>query len=164
MTNPINPFSPFLPTTYDFPKEEDVISYFVTDNLARFADVINAKTIGAFTENSENFNGEKWIYTTPKKIRNGYQAIARIASFISQTISLPVIDVNSQWIISLVYGSASLPCSAVGAGDGRYFSFMPQGDARIQFVVTDTEIIITTNGTTAAYQGFIVVQYIRDGI
>ncbi len=162
--NPNSRYSPFLPTTFDFPDEEEGVSYFVTDNFAAFADVINDKTIGSFTEKTEAFNGEKWSYDTTRKVRNGFNAIARITSFVPQVIPNPIVDVGPQLIMTHVWGTASLPCTAVGAGDGDYFSFYSQGDLRIQFTVSDTIITITTNGTTASYQGFIVLQYLRDGI
>jgi len=167
MTTPTNPqenFTPFLPTTINYPEEQERLKTFLVDLFSSYADVINDKTIGGFTEDSQEFNGEKWSYDTTKKIRNGYQAIARIESFTPQTIPLPITDVNPQLIMTHVYGTASLPCTAVGANDGVYFSFFSQGDARIQFTVSDTQIVITTNGTTAAYQGFIVLMYVRDGI
>ncbi len=163
-TNPQFDFTPFLPTSYDFPKDEDLVAEFICENFANFADVVNDKVIGAFTESAENINGTKWAYDTTKKIRNGYQAIARVASWIPQTIPMPIGNINPQFIISLAYGSASLPCTAVGANDGDYFSFFSQGDVRIQFTMSDTEIVITTNGTTAGYSGFIVIEYIRDGV
>jgi len=163
-TNPSNLFSPFLPTTVNFPEEEERLKTFLVDTFAQYADVVNDKTIGAFTQDTESFNGEKWVYDTTNKIRNGFQAIARITSFVPQTIPLPINDVNPQLIMTHVYGTASLPCTAVGANDGVYFSFFSQGDARIQFTVSDTQINITTNGTTAGYQGFIVLMYVRDGI
>ena len=163
-TNPQNDFTPFLPTTYDIPKEDDTQHTFLGEQFARIADVVNDKSIGAFTESAEEFNGEKWSYDTTKKIRNGFQAVARIKSFVNQVIPLPVTNVNPQFVVSLVYGSASLPCTAVGAGDGDYFSFMAQGDARISFVMSDTTLTITTDGARAAYSGFIVIQYIRDGV
>ena len=108
-------------------------------------------------------SGAKFTYDTTKKIRNGYQTLIRITSFVPQVIPIPF-EISPQFIISEVYGSASLPCSAVGAGDGIYFSFMSQGDVRIQFQMTDTTITITTNGTTAAYQGFIIISFIHDGV
>lgn len=167
MTNPTNPqelFTPFLPATFNIPEEDDRLKTFLNDKLSAISDVTNDKKIGMYVDKAENFNGEKWHYDTTKKIRNGFQAIARITSFIPQVIDLPIQNVNPQFIVSHVWGSASLPCTDVGAGDGDYFSFMAQGDARIQFSMSDTSLTITTNGTTAAYQGFIVIEYIRDGI
>jgi hypothetical protein len=163
-TDPSNLFTPFLPSTYSVPEEEDRRRTFLVDNLSNFSDVINDKKIGMYVQNAENFNGNKFFYDTTKKLRNGYQAIARITSFIPQTIPLPIPNVNTQFVISHVWGSASLPCTAVGANNGVYFSFFSQGDARIQFSMSDTQLIITTNGTTANYQGFIFIEYIRDGV
>ncbi len=117
-----------------------------------------------YVQEAENLNGNKFFYDTTSKTRNGYQAIARITSFVPQTIPLPIPNVNPQFVVSHVWGSASLPCTSTGAGDGIYFSFFCEGDSRIQFTMTDTELIITTNGTTASYQGFIFIEYIRDGI
>ncbi len=163
-TNPIEPFTPFLPSTFNIPEEEDRLKTWLGEKFSQVSDVVNDKKIGAYTQDAESLNGEKWSYDTTKKIRNGYQAVARIKSFTSQTIPLPIQDVNPQFVISLVYGSASLPCTSVGANDGDYFSFMAMGDSRISFSMSDTQIIITTDGLRAAYSGFIVIEYIRDGI
>ena len=163
-TNPISNFTPFLPSTFNVPEEEDRIRSYIGEKFSQVSDVVNDKMIGAFTQNTENYSGAKFAYDTTTKIRNGFQAIARIKSFIPQTIPLPIMDVNPQLIMSHVYGTASLPCSAVGAGDGDYFSFFCEGSPRVQFSVSDTQIIITTNGTTANYQGFIILSYVRDGI
>lgn len=162
-TTPQNDFTPFLPTTYDFPKDEALIAEFITENLANFADVVNDKKIGAYTQSSESQNGCKWAYDSTKKIRNGFQAIARVTSFTSQTIPMPIGNINPQFIISLAYGSASKPCSAVGAGDGDYFSFFSRGNANISFTMSDTQIVITTTIDLSAYSGFFVIEYIRDG-
>ena len=162
-TNPDNDFTPFLPTTYNIPEESDRMPSYLVDNLSNFADVINDKVIGAYTEDVASQNGKKFSYDTTKKVRNGAQAIARIKSFVPQTIPLPIDDVNEQFVISLAYGSASLPCSKVGAGDGDYFSFFSEGNVKIQFTMSDTKLVITTNGTTAAYSGFIIIEFIRDG-
>jgi hypothetical protein len=162
-TDPSNLFTPFLPATFNIPEEDDRQRIFLNDKLSAISDVVNDKKIGAYTQDTENFNGNKFIYDTTKIVRNGYQAIARIKSFIPQTITLPIPNVNSQFIISLVYGSASKPCSAVGAGDGDYFSFFSRGDARIGFSMSDTQLVINTDGNRAAYQGFIIIEYIRNG-
>jgi hypothetical protein len=162
-TNPIAPFSPFLGSTYDLPEEADRLKTSLSDNFSLFADTINDKKIGAYTENTETQNGNKFSYDTTKKVRNGSQAISRITSFVTQSIPLPISNVNSQFIISLVYGSASKPCSAVGSNDGDYFSFFSQGDARIQFTMTDTTLNITATAPMVDYQGFIVIEFIRDG-
>ena len=170
-TNPQEPFTPFLPTTINFPEEEDRQAVFFVDKFSNYADVINDKRIGAYTQAAENQNGTKWSYDTTKKVRNGFQSITRIPSFtngltLTRTSDpqYPIGDVNDQFVISLVYGSASLPCSAVGAGDGDYFSFMEKGDTRISFTMSDTQIIITTDGARANYSGFIIIEYIRDGV
>ncbi len=163
-TNPQEPFTPFLPTTFNIPVEDDEYRRFLNETFCNMADVINDKTIGGYTESAESFNGQKWNYDTTKKTRNGYQAIARIASFTPQTIPMPVGNINPQFVITHAWGSASLTCSAVGAGDGRYFSFFEQGDARIQFVMTDLDITITTNGLMSGYSGFIIIEYLRDGL
>lgn len=164
-TNPIELFTPFLPTTYNVPKESDQIEKFLVDTFCNISDVVNDKKIGVYTQNTESQNGELWSYDTTKKIRNGFQAIARIPSFVGTTInvSMPIKNINPQFVVSLTYGSASKACSAVGAGDGDYFSFMPSGDTRISYTMSDTTIIITTDGSRAAYSGFIIVEYIRDG-
>lgn len=163
-TNPSELFSPFIATTYNIPRDPESFKYFIEENLANYADVINDKKIGAYTQQAENFNGEKWIFDTPLKIRNGYQSIARISSFISETILMPIGNINPQWVITHVWGSASKPCSSVGANDGDYFSFYSQGNSNISFTMSDTEIVITAAGPMSAYSGFIVIEYLRDGV
>jgi hypothetical protein len=167
MTAPTNPqelFSPFLEATFNIPEEDDRLKPFLNDKLSALSDVVNDKKIGGYVQSAENFNGEKWSFDTTKKVRNGYQSVARITSFVPQTIPMPIGNIHPQFVITHVWGSASKPCTAVGAGDGDYFSFFAQGDARIQFIMTDTQITITTDGARASYQGFIVIEYLRDGI
>lgn len=163
-TNPINLFSPFLPSTYNMPEEEDRWLEFVGKTFSEVSDVVNDKKIGGYTQSAESFNGEKWIYDTTKRVRNGYQVILRIPSFVSGTYPLPITNINSQFVVTHVWGSASLPCTAIGAGDGRYFSFYGQGNTDIQFIMTDVSIILTATAPMANYQGFIVIEYLRDGI
>jgi len=171
-SNPQEPFTPFLPTTYNIPENENNQEYFLNTQFANFADVINDKKIGIYLEAAETFGGEKWWYKTTQITRNSYQTIAYIPSFPNTgvlTLTLtsdpvyPITDVNDQLIVTQVYGSASKPCSAVGAGDGIYFSFMSEGDSRVSFVMTDISITITTTIDMSAYSGFIVCQYLRNG-
>jgi hypothetical protein len=171
--NPQEPFTPFLPTTYNIPEEDDRGKTFLQDQLAQFADVINDKKIGTYLQAAETLNGEKWFYNTTRITRNGYQAIAYIPSFPnSGTLTLtsttmpqyPITDINDQFVVTHVWGSASLPCSSVGAGDGNYFSFMNQGDSRVTFTMSDTQIVITTTVNLSSYSGFIVVEFLRNGI
>lgn len=164
LNNPSNLFTPFLPSTYNAPEENDRLHEWLGEKFSEVSDVVNDKKIGAYTQNAESFNGEVWIYDTTKKVRNGYQAVLRIPSFVSGTYPLPILNVNPQLIITHVWGSASLPCTAVGAGDGRYFSFYGEGNTDIQFTMTDTSIILTATGAMSNYQGFIVIEYLRDGI
>lgn len=175
MTNPTNPqelFSPFLPATYNIPEEEDRLKPFLNDKLSGIADVVNDKKIGVYFDNAENFNGEKWGFLTTKKVRNGYQAIAYIPSFPGPltlpvanqiTISNPISNINPQFIITHTWGSASLPCTSVGAGDGIYFSFFTEGNSQVTYTVSDTQIVINTTVDLSTYSGFIVIEYLRDG-
>ncbi len=173
--NPSELFTPFLPTTYDFPKEEELESRFITESFANFADVINDKTIGAFTDLTENFNGEKWAYKTPSRpstshLRNGYQAIAYVASLPNTGVlilvgdTFPLKNVNKQFVITHVWGSASKPPTSTGAGDGDFFSFFSEGNSKISFTLSDIQLVITTTTNLSAYSAFFVIQYLRDGI
>lgn len=161
-SNPSNLFTPFLPSTYNVPEEDDRLKEWLGSTFSQVSDVVNDKKIGTYVP-VENFNGELWIYDTTKKVRNGYQAILRIPNFVSGTYPLPILDVNPQFIVTHVWGSASLPCTAVNAGNGRYFSFFGQGNTDIQFVMTDTSIILTATAPMVNYSGFIVIEYLRDG-
>lgn len=172
-SNPIEPFSPFLPSTYNIPEEDDRRKTFFVDKFSAFADVINDKKIGVYLQAAETLNGEKWFYNTTSKTRNGYQAVAYIPSFpntgietltLTSTPQFPIPNINPQFVVKQVWGSASKPCSAVGAGDGDYFSFFSQGNSKISFTMSDTQIVITTTLDMSAYSGFIVVEYIRDGV
>ena len=165
-TNPQELFSPFLPATDTVPIEQDRLRTFLVDKFSALADVTNDKKIGCYTQNVESFNGEKWIYLTPSKVRNGYQSIAYIPAYPNAgvlTIPNPISNINPQFVITHVWGSASKPCTAVGAGDGNYFSFMTLGNSNIKFTVSDTTIVITTTVDLSAYSGFIVIEYVRDG-
>jgi hypothetical protein len=172
-SNPQEPFNPFLSATVTVPEEEDRRRTFLVDNFSNMADVINDKKIGCYTQATESFNGEKWIYDTTKKVRNGYQSIARItrypnAGVLTLTLTsdpkFPIPNINEQFVITNVWGSASKPCSKVGAGDGDYFSFYTQGNAKVSFTMSDTQIVITTTVNLSAYSGFIVIEYLRDGV
>lgn len=164
-TNPINDFSPFLPTTVNFPEEQERLRTFLVDLFAAYADVVNDKTIGAFTESAQEFDGEKWIYDDIKRTRNGFRWVARVAQYPNTgVLVLPSPDdINPQFRITHIWGSASKPCSVVGAGDGDYFSFMNRGDPRVIFDMNDLVITITTTLDLTAYDGYIVVEYVRDG-
>lgn len=160
-TTPSNLFSPFLPSTYNMPEEPDRMKTYLVDRLCTFADVINYKKIGIYTQSTENLNGELWQYDSTKITRNGYQTIIRVTSFTNDlTIPMPF-SINNQFVITLVYGSASLPPTTPGTGD--YFSFMAAGDSRISFTMSDTEVVISTDGMRASYNGYIVIHYLRDG-
>lgn len=172
-TNPSELFTPFLPTTYNIPAEQDTMRMFLNQHFANSADVINDKRIGNFVQQSENFNGEHWIYNTTKIIRDGYQSISYIPSFpntstltltINSVPGYPIPNVNPQFVVTQVWGSASRPCTATGAGDGDYFSFYSEGNSKIRFTMSDTTIVITTTANMTAYSGFIVVQYLRRGV
>ena len=174
-TNPSELFSPFLPTTYNIPKEEDRLNTFLLDSFSQFCDIINDKKIGVYVQETENFNGEKWWYLTPEITRNGYQTIAYIASFpntgvltltLDSSPAFPIQDINTEFVVTQVYGSASKPPTDpdnTTAGTGDYFSFYSQGDARISFTMSNKEIVITTTTDMTAYSGFIVITYIREG-
>ena len=163
VSNPSN--SPFLPSTYNVPDEETSRIEWFGLTLSEITDVLNDKVIGIYVDNVENFNGNKFYYDSVRKARDGYRFILRIKSYPNTgalVIPLPVI-VNPQFAISQVYGSASKPCSAIGAGDGEYFSYYSEGNTRISFVMTDKEITITTTADMTPYSGFIVVDNIKDG-
>ena len=125
------------------------------------------------TNPQENLNGSKWFYNTTSKTRSGYQALAYIPSFpnsgvitltLKSTPQFPIPNINPQFVISHAWGSASKPCSAVGASDGDYFSFYSQGNSKVMFTMSDTEIVLTTTIDMRAYSGFIIIEYIRDGV
>lgn len=165
-TNPINDFSPFLPTTWNVPEEEDRRIEWMGTTLSSMSDVINDKVIGMYVQDFEQFGGSKFFYDTTTKLRNGYRFLLRVASFPNTgtlTIPLPIV-VNGQFIVSQVWGSASRPTTAINAGNGDYFSFYSQGDSRITFVMTDLNVVITTTADMTLFSGFIVVDYIKDGI
>jgi hypothetical protein len=171
-TNPSELFSPFLPATILVPNEPDRMRTFLLDKLSSMSDVINDKTIGAYTQVTENFGGEKWCYKTNYIIRNSYKTIAYIPSLPNTgTLTLtratnpqyPLTNVNPQFVATRVYGTASKPCTATGSGNGSYFSFMPEGDSRISFTMSDTSIVITTTTNLSAYSCFIIVEYLRNG-
>ena len=164
-TNPSELFSPFLGTTLNVPEDQEQLLTFLNEEFARYADVINQKTIGVITPN-QNFSGEAWSYITPKKVRTGFQVIAYIPNMISQTLNLtgspipfPITEIDANFVVTQVWGSASKPPTTPGTGD--YFSFMSQGNSNITFTMSDTQIVITSS--LVGYSGFIVIHYLRDG-
>lgn len=172
-TNPIAPFSPFLASTYNVPEEPDRLDVFLIDNLSDFADVINDKKIGVYLQAAETLNGNKFFYKTTSIVRNGYQALAYIPTFpntgvlvltLTSTPQFPIPNINPEFVVTHVWGSASRPCSAIGAGDGDYFSFYTEGNSRVTFTMSDTQITITTTVDLTAYSGFIIIEYLRNGI
>ena len=175
MTIPSNPselFSPFLPTTYNIPEEDDRLRTFLVDRFSTMSDVVNDKRIGNYAQAAENFNGTKWAFGSTKIVRNGYQAIAYIPSLpnattliidLTTTPTYPVPNVNDEFIITHCWGSASRPCTETGAGDGDYFSFYSEGNSKITFTMSDTMITLISTVDLSEYIGIIVVEYIRNG-
>jgi hypothetical protein len=175
MTIPINPqapFSPFLPTTYNFPQEADRAQTFVQDQFAQHSDVINDKKIGVYVEETSTLNGNKHWYATTEVTRNGYQSFVFIRSLpntgtlvltAGTNPAFPIDDVQPEFLMWHVWGTASKPPSAFNQGDGDFFSFMAQGDTRISFTMSDTTLTITTTVDLSAYFGFIVAEFIRAG-
>jgi len=164
-SNPQNDFSPFLPSTYNVPEEQDRWSDFVGKTFSEVSDVVNDKIIGMFVQDSEQFNGHKFFYDTTKKLRNGFRFLLRVVSYPNAgplVIPLPIV-VNPQFVVSQVWGSANKPCSAIGAGDGEYLSFYSEGNTRITFTMTDLAVTITTTANMTAYSGFIICDYVKDG-
>ncbi len=164
-SNPSELFTPFLPTTVNIPEEPDRLNTFLVDRFANYADVINDKKIGMYVQSSEGLNGNKLFYDSTKVTRNGYQYLARVTQY--PNAGVLVLDmpdnVNPQFRLTHTWGSASKPCSATGAGDGIYFSFMNQGDVRVSFTLTDLAITITTTVDLTTYDGYIFLEYVRDG-
>lgn len=164
-TNPQAPFSPFLPTTVNFPEEEDRLRVFLINLFANYADVINDKKIGMYSQSAENQNGNKFFYDTTKKTRNGYEWLSRVVQYpnAGSITVFPPNDINPQFVVTNVWGSASKPCTSVGAGDGDYFSFYSEGNSKVTFTMSDTQIVITTTVDMTAYSGFIIIEYVRNG-
>jgi len=177
-SNPADPFSPFLPSTYNIPEDDDRHDVFLQDVFSLHADVINDKSIGTMVQGNPNFAGGKWWYKDPKITRNEYQVFAYIPSYpaigvLTLTLTdedpnkvFPIAGIDPEFVITLSYGTASKPCSAVGAGDGDYFTFMNQGDSRVSWTMSDTTITITVTGVVdmSAYSGFIVIKFLRNGV
>ena len=141
--------------------------------------MINDKKIGTIAQATENYSGGGWRYKVTGVNRSEFQTIAYIPSLpgpaslpvpnqitigLTGTPQYPITNVNNQLVITQLYGTASLPPTSVGAGDGDYFSYMPQGDSRISFSMSDLQIIITSTVDLSAYSGFIVINYLRNGV
>lgn len=179
MTAPIEPidpsnlFTPFLPASYNIPKEDDRLEVFLQDKLTIFADVINQKKIGTIVQASENFNGDTYFYRTTQITRNGYHALAYIPILPNTgTIVLtrdtepqfPIPNITNEFVISDLWGTASLPPSNTGSGNGNFIKFNNRGDPRIFFDMSDTTITLTTTVDLSSYIGLIFVTYIRNGL
>lgn len=174
-SNPADPFTPFLPTTYNIPEEDDRHDIFLQDTFSGMADVINDKNIGTYVLGKENFNGEKWWYKDPKITRNGYQTFCYIPAYpnagvltfsltnLDPNLVFPISGIDPEFVITLSYGVASKPPTTKGAGNGDYFTFTNQGDTRVSWTMSDTSIVVTTTVDLTAYSGFIVIKYVRNG-
>jgi len=164
--NSNNSFTPFLPSTFNVPEEQDRLKDWLGKTFTETSDVVNDKVIGMFVQDSSTFNGHKFFYDNTRKLRNGFRFILRVTSYPNTgtlIIQLPILF-TPQFIVSQVWGSASKPCSATGANDGEYFSFYSEGNARIFFTMTDKEVTITTTADMTAYSGMIICDYIKDGL
>lgn len=172
--SPSELFSPFLPTTQNIPEQDDTFKNFLNDKFSGFADVINDKKIGVINQAAENFSGLKAFYKTTKVTRNGFQTLSYIPNYpnnpaiplvltLTSDPKFPIIGIDPNFVVWQVWGSASKPCSEKGAGDGDYFSFYSEGNSKISFTMSDTEIIITTTVDMSEYSGFIIIEYIRQG-
>lgn len=171
--NPSEPFTPFLPSTFTVPEEEDRLTTWLGEKFSQFSDVINDKKLGTISQAVETYNGESWAYKINGINRAGYQTIAYIPSLpntttltigLTGTPQYPIAKVNNQLVITQLYGTASKPPSSTGAGDADYFAYMTKGDSRISFTMSDVSITITTTTDLSAYSGFIVVNYLRNGV
>ena len=171
--NPQELFTPFLPSTYNIPEEEDRQKTWFGETFSQFSDVINDKKIGTIAQATENFSGGKWFYKVTGITRNEYQAICYIPSLpntttvtigLTGTPQYPIANVNNQLVITQLYGTASRPPSQTGAGDADYFSFLNQGDARVSFTMSDMAIALVTTTDLSKYTGLIYVSYLRNGL
>jgi hypothetical protein len=174
--NPADPFTPFLPTSYNIPEEEDRHDIFLQDTFTEFSNVINDKTIGTMVVGRENLGGEKWWYKNTRITRNSWQTFLYISSLpnagvitfnineLNPDLLFPIPGINNEFVITLTYGTASKPPSFVGAGDGDYFTYMNQGDTRASWTMSDTTIVVTTTVDLSGYSGFIVIKYLRNGV
>ena len=125
----MEPFTPFLPTTVNFPEEQERLKTFLVDLFGQYADVINDKKIGLYLESAEVLNGNKFFYDTTRRTRNGYEFLARVVQYPNTGVLtlLPPPDINDQFRVTHVWGSASRPPTSLGAGNGDYFSFYSEG-------------------------------------
>jgi len=164
-TNPSELFTPFLPSTYNLPEENDRWADFLGKTFSEVSDVVNDKIIGCMTQNVSSQNGRKLIFDTTRKVRNGSQYMARVVDYpAGGVLVLPMPpNINPQWVIYQVWGSASKPPTALNAGDGDFFSFYNEGSSKITFTMTDLNITITTVGLGTGYSGFIFLDFIPDG-
>ena len=162
----------FLGSSYNIPEEEDRKKVYLQDNFSVISDVVNDRKIGSYTQAVPSYSGQRWSYKDTRVLRTGYQTIAYIPSYPNSGVLVltltsdpkyPIVDVGTGFVITMLYGTASKPPSAVGAGDGDFFQFNNQGDTRISFVMTDISITITTTVDLRAYSGFIVIEYLRNG-
>lgn len=179
MTTPSNPselFSPFLPSTYSLPEDENKVKEYLGINLSGMSDVINDKKIGQYVDGNSLQNGEEWWYKSTKINRNGFQAMAYIPSFpgplttpvanqlvltLTSDPRFPINDINAEFVVTHTWGDASRPPTTPGTGD--YFSFFSEGDSRITYTMSDNQIVITTTVDMTAYSGFIVIEFLRRG-
>lgn len=162
--NPIEIFTPFLPSTFNVPEEKERLKLWLGEKFSQVSDVVNDKKIGAYTQSVSSQNGNKFSYDTTSKIRNGFQYLLRIPSFpntSSATYPVPP-EMSAQFAIFQIWGSASKAATTPGTAD--YFSFYGSGNPKITFTFSDLAIVVTTTLDMTAYSGFICIDFIADGM
>lgn len=171
--NPSEMFTPFLPSTFNLPEEEDRVKTWLSEKFSQVSDVVNDKRIGIVTQSAESFSGGKPFYRSTQVQRNEYQTLVYIPSLpntTTLTISLtgfplyPIANVNPELVVTNLYGTASKPPTSVGAGDGDYIGFMNEGNSKISFTMSDIAIVITTTTDLSGYVGLIFINYVRNGL
>lgn len=171
-TNPAESFNPFLPTTVNFPVDEDTFNNFLQEQFARHADVVNDKKIGVYIQETPTPNGNKHWYANTQITRNGSQSFVFINGLPNAGVLVinantipryPINNIQPEFLMWHMWGTCSKPPTTLGAGDGDFFSFSNQGDARISFTMTDLVLTITTTVDLTQYYCFIVCEFIRAG-
>lgn len=164
-SNPQEPFAPWIPAWVNIPEDPERLRTFLQEKLSQHADVINDKKIGNYLQDAETFGGSKFWYDSTKITRNSYQFLIRIVSYPANgSITLtPPPNINPQFMLIQAWGSATKPPTALGAGNGDFFSFYGSGNPKITFTFTDLAIVVTTNALGTGYSGFLVIEYLHNG-
>lgn len=157
MSSNISNTVPYLRTTRDFPEDPQVLRIELNKMYIDIANVVNARTIGLFTNNKPVVNGEQWF---TEGLPRRQQALRQIYPFVAA--DLP--NIPHQIIIPQISGFVRIWGTYVDAG-GIWYP-LPYVDAtastnQVALLVNATNIVVTVGaGAPVPVRGTIILEWL----